>query len=58
MLIGSGNTAENVEQLLSIADGTIIASYFKSHGKWQYKVDKERVNKFINSVKDFINSDI
>lgn len=53
VLIGSGTNAENVEHLLSIADGTIIASYFKEHGKWQYKVNQERVEKFMTEVREF-----
>jgi membrane complex biogenesis BtpA family protein len=53
VLIGSGTTAQNLKQLLTLADGTIIASYFKDHGKWQYKVNQDRVNKFMSEVKEF-----
>ena len=52
VLIGSGTTEENVSHLLSIADGTIIASYFKKNGIWQEKVEKERVMRFMERVRE------
>jgi hypothetical protein len=56
VLIGSGTTAENVDHLLSIADGVIIASHFKDNGKWQNDVNEKRVQKFMNRVNEFRNS--
>lgn len=52
VLIGSGTTEENVEHLLSIADGTIVASYFKKNGVWQEKVEKDRVVRFMKHVRE------
>ena len=52
VLIGSGATEENIEHLLSIADGAIVASNFKKNGVWQEKIEKERVVSFMNKVRE------
>ncbi len=50
VLIGSGLDCANVSRLLSIADGAIVASYFKADGVWYHKVAKERVLQFMEQV--------
>ena len=52
VLIGSGTNPENIEHLLAIADGVIVASYFKEGGAWQNKVSKIRANHFMDCVRD------
>lgn len=51
ILIGSGITAENIEQYWNYADGFIIGSYFKENGKWQNRVSKERMMAFMEKIK-------
>lgn len=51
VLIGSGASYENVGRLLEIADGAIVASYFKDGGVWQHKVVKDRVERFMDAVR-------
>lgn len=53
LLIGSGATAENIEQLLDISDGVIIGSYFKRGGKMSEPVDGERIKLFMDAVKTY-----
>lgn len=50
VLIGSGLDCANAEHLLSIADGAIVASYFKTGGVWYHKVAKDRVEQFMEQV--------
>jgi hypothetical protein len=47
VLVGSGVTAENVGDLLRIADGAIIASSLKRDGVWWNPVDPARVKRFM-----------
>jgi membrane complex biogenesis BtpA family protein len=46
VLIGSGVTEDNVADLLTIADGVIIASSLKEGDVWWNPVDAERVRSF------------
>jgi uncharacterized protein len=46
-LIGSGVTAENVDELMQVADGVIIGSSLKYSGVWWQPVDQERVSAFM-----------
>ncbi|GBD89681.1 putative sgc region protein SgcQ [bacterium BMS3Abin04] len=50
VLVGSGVTLENVEKYFNIADGFIIGSHFKHDGRWENKVNFEKVKKFMNRV--------
>lgn len=51
ILIGSGAAPENASSLLSIANGIIIASALKRHGKLENPVDPEKVRSFVESLK-------
>ena len=42
LLVGSGATLENVEDILSVADGFIVGSSVKSDGSWWNPVDPQK----------------
>lgn len=48
LLVGSGITAENIEEYLPLADGFIVGSYFKKGGKWDADLDAERIKKMVD----------
>jgi len=50
VLIGSGLRVDNID-ILKYADGAIVGTYFKEHGKTENGVDIERVKKFISALK-------
>lgn len=52
MVVGSGITVDNVERILEIADGGIIASYFKKDAVWYNTVEKERAMRFMDKVRE------
>lgn len=52
ILIGSGLNYDNVEKLLSLADGAIVGTYFKKDGITQNPVDKTRVEKLMAKVRE------
>ena len=47
VLIGSGMTAENIQDYLPLADGFIVGSYFRKDGKFLEKLEPERLNQFM-----------
>ena len=47
VLIGSGMTAENIQDYLPLADGFIVGSYFRKDGKFLEKLEPERFHKFM-----------
>jgi uncharacterized protein len=47
VLIGSGATPENVEQVLPKVNGLIVGSYFKKDGTGHNLVDEARVQRFV-----------
>ena len=47
VLIGSGMTAENIQDYLPLADGFIVGSYFRKDGKFLETLEPERLNKFM-----------
>jgi membrane complex biogenesis BtpA family protein len=47
VLIGSGMTAENIQEYLPLADGFIVGSYFRSGGKFLEKLEPERLHQFM-----------
>jgi hypothetical protein len=51
ILAGSGTTIENVTKVLSVADGVIVGSTFKSEGNINNLVSVERVGNFMEVVK-------
>ncbi len=50
-LVGSGVTSENVGDILSVADGVIVASSLKHEGVWWNTVDLDRVKAFTAGLK-------
>ncbi len=52
VIIGSGLNSDNAKELLSVADGAIVGTYFKVKGITQNPVDPERVRKLMRVVKD------
>lgn len=53
VLVGSGMTPDNIERIFNIADGCIVASYFKKDGVWYNKVEKDRVMRFMDAVREY-----
>jgi membrane complex biogenesis BtpA family protein len=51
VLIGSGLTAENAEELLHTADGAIVGSWAKRDGVWWNPVDLNRVRQLMDAVR-------
>lgn len=50
LLVGSGITAENVDQYAGLADGFIVGSAFKENGCWTAPVCEGRVRTLIEAV--------
>jgi membrane complex biogenesis BtpA family protein len=50
ILIGSGLSLNNMEDLLPMIDGAIIGSYFKKDGKLSNPVDADRVSRFMEKA--------
>jgi hypothetical protein len=47
VFLGSGVTAENLDEFYDAADGFIVGSHFKTGGKWAQPVDAKRVRRFM-----------
>jgi membrane complex biogenesis BtpA family protein len=47
LLVGSGATPENIEQMLPRVNGLIVGSYFKKDGAGHNLVDESRVQRFV-----------
>ena len=47
----TGVNLKNVEQILEIADGAVVGTYFKFEGRFQNPVDENRVRIFMEKVK-------
>jgi uncharacterized protein len=47
LLVGSGATPENIEQMLPKVNGLIVGSYFKKDGAGHNFVDESRVQRFV-----------
>lgn len=52
VLLGSGITAENVSEFYETADGFIVGSYFKEGGLWSNTVERARVERLTNAVRE------
>ena len=52
ILIGSGMTAENVDQLVPLADGFIVGSTFRVGGKYLERLDAERLKRFVDAFRN------
>ncbi len=50
VLLGSGVTPENAAELLAVADGAIVGSYFKKDHVYSQPVDKFLVEKLMDAV--------
>ena len=50
-LVGSGMTGDNVEAILAIVDGVIVASSLKVGGGWWNPVDPERAKQFVKRAR-------
>jgi membrane complex biogenesis BtpA family protein len=50
VVVGSGVDEDNVADILSVADGAIIASSLKRDGVWWNEVDPERARSFMGRV--------
>ncbi len=50
-LVGSGVTPDNVNDILSVADGVIVASSLKHDGVWWNAVDPQRVKDFVAGIR-------
>lgn len=53
VIIGSGITAENLENYWNLADAFIVGSHFKYDGDWKNKVSAERAAAFMRIVNEF-----
>ncbi len=51
VLVGSGLEADNTRDLLSVADGAIVGSWFKENGEWWRPVDPDRVANLMARVR-------
>lgn len=51
IVVGSGITTENLKRIMSIADGGIVASYFKKDGVWTNKVERDRTMRFMDEIR-------
>ena len=49
----TGCRIDNVEKQLAYADGAVVGTTFKVDGKFENKVDKDRVKAFMDKVKSF-----
>lgn len=52
LLVGSGVTTANVQAILQLTDGVIIASSLKQDGVWWKPVDPGRVIEFVATARD------
>ncbi len=50
VIVGSGITPENAERIMKVADGGIVASYFKEGGVWTNTVDRDRTMRFMQKI--------
>jgi predicted TIM-barrel enzyme len=51
VLIGSGADWENIPQLMKVADGVIVSSSLKRHGKRENPIDPIRVSRFVEAAR-------
>jgi membrane complex biogenesis BtpA family protein len=50
VLAGSGVTPETVKEILDVADGAIVGSYFKVDGQLRNHVDPDRVRRLVSAA--------
>ena len=56
VLIGSGASWENITELMQVADGVIVSSSLKRHGRRELPIDPNRVHQFIEVAHQSWNS--
>lgn len=54
VFIGSGANWENIPQLMQAADGVIVASSLKRHGRITETIDPIRVSQFVEAARDTV----
>lgn len=52
VFIGSGANCDNIAQLMQVADGVIVASSLKRHGKITETIDPIRVSQFVEAARE------
>ncbi len=52
VFIGSGANSDNIAQLMQVADGAIVASSLKRHGKITETIDPILVSQFVEAAKE------
>ena len=55
LLVGSGATPETIAELLSIADGAIVGTYFKEDGVFENRAQRHRVEELVEAARAFRN---
>lgn len=50
VLVGSGANADNIADLMTLADGVIVSSSLKRHGRIDQPVDPNRVGQFVEAM--------
>ena len=53
VLCNTGCTTENIQEKLAYSDGACVGTAFKIDGKFQNVVDKDRVKRFMECVKEY-----
>ncbi|NRB09421.1 MAG: BtpA/SgcQ family protein [Richelia sp.] len=56
VFIGSGASWENIAKLMQAADGVIVSSSLKRHGRRELPIDPNRVHQFIEAARQSWNS--
>ncbi|MDJ0677747.1 MAG: BtpA/SgcQ family protein [Calothrix sp. MO_167.B42] len=56
VFIGSGASWENIAKLMQAADGVIVSSSLKRHGRRELPIDPNRVNQFVEAARQSWNS--
>jgi len=56
VFIGSGASWENIAKLMQAADGVIVSSSLKRHGRRELPIDPNRVNQFVETARQSWNS--
>ena len=51
VVVGSGVTEDNIEEILSLCDGVIVASWLKRDGVWWNEIDPDRVRRFMDRAR-------
>ncbi len=57
VFIGSGADPENIGKLIQFADGVIVASALKRHGRRDQPIDPNRVTRFVEAVRQGVKGD-